>query len=178
MRTIKSAEPSHMAKKFTLKASLLDSLTGTLVIAPKELFELIPDADLALIRKEGKLVDELAEANLAYTDARAKLIEEANKVVAGHKERYAKAKDDGLDDESLKKIEAEINEEMKAELKALEDASPVKTLADAIIEVTVSSDERFDLLKTLLNAKGMISKWNVSKALIEVADAVEAAVEA
>jgi len=157
-----------MSKRFTLKATYLNGLAGIVLIEPKELTDLFPETDLVGVHKHNKLKDEILEANVLFSDAVAAL----NKALRPIQERF-KNESKELDEANKAQLLTKLNDE----LEKLPESAALKEVSDKDVEVTIGSNERFDLLKSIFAHKKSIAKWSNSKALVAVDDALNAAVK-
>jgi uncharacterized protein YaaN involved in tellurite resistance len=150
-----------MAHKIILRSRELNDLVSVISNSPKDYLEMFPETNLAGLHKYNKLIDELTEANVLYSDTLAELI------------KFIKPLQEEL------KSELENKDSKIAELNAKVEASPenlkVKEVGEKMIEVTINSDERFDILKQLFSHKTTIQKWINIKIMLSVDDAINSA---
>lgn len=158
-------------KKFSLKANLLSGLSFTVnKLTPAEKGKDQADV-IEANRMANKAVDDLEKANETFLSA-CKATEDAK--LASHKrltDEY-NAEKEGKTPEEAAKIMADKSAQFKKETDDIQSKSTAD--ADQLVEVSLS-DEKFDCVKRLLPLT--VSQWTDSKLLIEVADALDAAVE-
>ncbi|MCK9597775.1 MAG: hypothetical protein M0R06_01965 [Sphaerochaeta sp.] len=160
-----------MAKKFKLKASLLNDLVNAITVSPKAYLDMFSDTDLAGLHRYDKLKDELMEANVAYTDAISDVVK-ISKPISERVDAVAKEFETGS------KEHREAIDAANEEINATPEKAKMREEGEREIEVEVGSNERFDILVATFNHKTTIAKWNDTKALLTIDDALLAAVEA
>jgi hypothetical protein len=158
-----------MAKKFKIKALHLANLAAVTMIEPKELMEMIPEIDMAGLRRFDKLKDELLEANVGYSDSVAAVNKAIKPIADEFKEKSAE-----LDEPQKAALLAELN----ARSESLSEAVNMKEAAEQEVEAVIASNERFEMLKTIFRHKNTLAKWRDTKVMVAVDDALNAAVEA
>jgi hypothetical protein len=158
-----------MAKKITLKSRELNDLVNVVTFTPKDYLEMFPETSLTGLHKYDKLKDELMEANVAYTD----LLAELDKAIRPFQDEVKELKASG-DQIDMSAALSGIN----AKIEVLPESQKVKEAGNQDIEVTVGSDERFDILKSVFAHQTTMKRWLNIKTMLSIDDALNAAVKA
>jgi DNA-directed RNA polymerase subunit M/transcription elongation factor TFIIS len=158
-------------KKFTLKANLLSGLSFTVnKLTPEQKGKDQADV-IGANRMALKAVEDCETANNVFLSA-CKTTEDAK--LACHKRltEEMNTEKEGKTPEEAAKIMAEKSNIFKKEVEEIQSKSTAN--ADESVDVELS-DEKFETMKRLFPQT--ISQWTDSKLFVEVADALDAALE-
>jgi hypothetical protein len=162
-----------MGKKFSIKAQQLNDLISVIVVEPKIFMELVPDQGMTGLKKYDKMCDELIESNVPYSDALSSMVKAINTL----------KENEGLSQfvKEFGEKSPEVSEKLANLNKMVEELPEYKALKEKeteMVDVTIASDERMDMLKTIFNHKNTIEKWRNTKILLSVSEALDSAIEA
>ncbi|MFA5385700.1 MAG: hypothetical protein WC364_13785 [Eubacteriales bacterium] len=172
-----------MGKKFNLKnVRIKDCITVLDVIGrePKKALAAMGDDEKnpRSLRHLHKLADELEAGIVDYLKVRSEASEEINEVRKPFQDEMDAALKSATNDDEYSLKEKEIGRRAQTALqeadKNVAEKYGLKELHEEISEVKIESDERFNVLKNVLEKEG-VNMFSDSKALLEVLDAIDAA---
>lgn len=141
-----------MAKTFILAAGRVHDLTTVIEsLKPADIAKHAGDDTMKNINRVSKLIDELAAADGPYAEL-SKQVDAAAESV--RKDFQEKLKSIGDDEGAKSVLVAEANESARKAITAKSEEIGYKEAGEKAVTVTVGSDERFDLLKKLVEKIG------------------------
>lgn len=167
-------------KKFTLKATRIGDLINVLdALNPQDMAKIKQDDPTKYIARKEKIIEEMKAANKEYSE----LVEKRNAPIITLQRDFKKEFDklEGNTEEETKKLKEELVTKFNAKINKISEEQTKKLkmeeAGDKEVEVTINSDEKFELLKDLFNDKtnGAFLKFNVTKPVAEIYDALESA---
>src|SRR3990167_5338198 len=165
-----------MSKIFKLKASRIHDLAMVISsLSPTEIAKHTGGADsIKNIRNTVKIIDEIEEADAAYLAVAAKLDKAVEQVRDEYQEQVKAVAGDKDAEAALLK---EANDKVKKVFDAESKKEGFEEAKEKMTEVKISSDDRYKLLKELVEKAG-VEKYLSTEALVETLDAIDAAIEA
>lgn len=169
-----------MAKKFQLSASRLHDLNLFLgSVTPAELTDSVPNEPMKAISRLPKIIDESIEpADKALVDYfKSEVDPKSEEVLKPINVKLMAIKDDpALSEEQKNAARAPFLSEANKALAELRKSLGVEEHENLQVDVVVSSDEKFELVKVLFEKLGA-KKFQSIRAMAEIKDAFDGAKE-
>jgi len=169
-----------MAKKFVLSAARLHDLNLFLgSITPAELTDSVPAEPMKAISRLPKVIDESIEpADKPFMDFYKEVVDvKSEAALAPFNVQLKEINDHDVSDEAKKALREPVLKAANEAIAALRVELGVIEKEKELVEVTITSDEKFELVKVLFDKLGS-KKFQIVRAMAEIKDAFDGAKEA